>query len=198
MNKCKKTILALAMAAVLLFACIPCGICAEELVEHKIALTDLRIAIPDGWYYGDRGITDDDPFCKGLKVTAEEFKEQYLYDNEVLIAFDGKTTSYLKLGITDSGISDYTEMSEGEIQEQGEKHYRWLLSDDSNVLQFKGAVQLGRPYYKVVSKDDDKICCYYDTVRDGKRYEFLFIINAEYYSGDIDKLYDSIVSSLTF
>ena len=69
-----KTVLAAVMALALAVLCMPAGYCSD-MVEYEVALTDVRISMPDNWHYVDRNIMEDKFFLQDLVyyyVTAEQ------------------------------------------------------------------------------------------------------------------------------
>ncbi len=198
MRKHARLFLTLAISLILAVLPVSTCFCAGNTVGHPVANLDVTIFLPQGWYYGDRGITDNDPFCTILGKTAEEFKEQYLYENIYICAYEPDTRTMLTLDVFDNDLDDFTALSDPEITAAGEERFEGKIGEEDTFIS-KGIVKYGRPYYKLVLQQSNGLRMYqYDTVMDGKRYLFSFLLKGEYDDGTVEGSYDSVMESVMF
>ena len=196
MKKMLKKTIAFLMVAVITLIFVPTGFCASKMVEYSIAETGVKVSMPDEWFYSDRSIKDDDPFCVGLKVTAEEFKEQHLYNDTFMFAYDVDTKTFMTLDVEKANTSDYSGMNDTEIKAAGAKEYDWWESEGNKFLSKSVVKHNGISYYKLISEQSNGLTrYYYDTVQNGKRYVFTFLLTSEDNNSTIEKLYDSIIDT---
>ena len=197
MSKKMKRTIVLLMAALIILLCAPAGSCAGQIAEYHIAEVDVQISLPEEWYYSDRAITDDDPFCKVLSKTAAEFKKSYLDDNTYLFAYDFGTGTFMNLDVEETKASDYSKMSDAEVKAAGDKEFAWLEKDSDSSISKSVIMLNGTSYYKLISEEkNDLTIYYYDTVKNGKRYQFVFIVDSENNGPTTEKLYDSIIDTV--
>ena len=178
--------------SILLMALIPIGGFAADLVTYRIAQTDLGISLPEGWLYADRSVSDDNPFCQTLGLTAKEFVDKYCSEDDYMIVFEAGTGIYLNLNVSVSDCDDYSMLSDDEIQSL----YSWIGFLGDKLVSY-GLVRFNKIYFKYVVNDNG-ISYHYDTVANGKKYEFLFLGGNSVDQGVLEKLYDNIIQRVTF
>ena len=181
MKKRMKAALALALALVLILLCVPGSVCAENTKQYRVAGADVLVTLPQNWYYGDRSITDDNPFCLWAEKTAAEFISSYLSDNVYLVAFDVSSASMLTLDVEPSDAGDYMNLGEDKIREASEELSSWMKENGYTILS-EDVVRLNRPYYRLITRDSEYTVFNYVTVLGGKKYLFYFMNENEDYA----------------
>ena len=174
------------------------GICDTGMEEYKPALLDIRLSLPRSWYYADREVQDDNLFCKGLEMTADEFKKQYLYGDTYVVAYDIWSGTFMALDVDETKVDDYLEMSDSQILETGDSRFDWLDSSRLYTIISKSVIRPSETYYKYVNKSAIKTYYYYLTAHGGKKYFFEFSIENKYISSLNEQELDEIIGSLSF
>ena len=143
---------------------IPLGANAANLVTYNIAQLDLKISIPEGWLYADRGATDDNSFCQAMKLSAKQYIDQYLSGDDYLNVYDTSTGIYLTLSVKEPNCDDYSNLSDDEITSL----YSWLALYEDRLVSCR-LLKFNKPYFEYVVKDEKRFFTY-DTVFNGKKY----------------------------
>ena len=191
-----KAALAAVMALMLAVLCVPAGYCSD-MVEYEVALTDVRISMPESWHYGDRSITEDNFFCSALGVTPDEFISQFLPDDTVMAALDVPSGTYMTLTVTGTNTGDFSGLSDSEILEIGKKGFAWTESEGHTAVS-RDVFRQNGTYYRFAGKDGDLAYYYYVTVQDGKKYSFCFMLDWARTNEEMERTFDSIIGSVAF
>ena len=173
------------------------GISESSIVQHHVDVVDIEIPLPKDWYYADESVTDDNPLCKLLNKTAEQFSKDYFSDSCFMVAYDANNGISLYLYLLDSDYENYSDLSDAEIKEIGEKDYNWLTSSRYSV-ESKDVVSFNKPYYKLICQKDGMQNVFYQTSYYGDRHTFQFVYKNDNRDDAVEKLCDSIIRNVVY
>ena len=171
----------------------------ETMIKYDIAGTEYSISLPADWLYGDKSVSDSSPIIKKMRTTADSFISDLSSDELLFVAIkDNKYLyPYLTFSVHDSSEKNYSEYSEKELDAIGKdlaKSVRDRYREDD-----VGNYGAHAKFVKLVLTDlrDVSQVCYYFTVRDGKRFDFLMYSSSSN-SAENEKTIESIIRTFLF
>lgn len=166
----------------------------QPYVEYHIALTDASITLPNTWYFADRSVNDNNAICKDWGMTAEDFISTFLSYGHYAFAVDPDSSIGMLFDCFETDLEDYSIKSHDYITEAGKDTVLWIQEEGDSIIASK-VVQLNLPYFKIISKSDDFINCYYETVNNGEYFSLCFMIEPAEWGSSSEQICDEIVES---
>ncbi len=157
------------------------------------------IEIPDSFLTIRRDMTPDDPTFEKISLTYEDVMEIFASNDNYLEASSPSGTIYMTVSVYDSGMNDFSEFSDDEIEVYAEatlgnsadnfinySYYEKYAHPQTRFVMFRGFADSTREYVEC-----------FDTVYDGKEI-LVALFTKEPVSSYLDGMVKDVVDSIVF